>query len=68
MLFRSIAKAIADKTSYSVTIVGGGDTVPVLERLKIADKFTLLSTGGAAMLKFLAGKKLPGLEALKIKN
>lgn len=65
---KSIAKAIADKTSYSVTIVGGGDTVPVLERLKIADKFTLLSTGGAAMLKFLAGKKLPGLEALKIKN
>lgn len=63
-----IAKAIANKTSSAVTIVGGGDTVPVLERLKIADKFTLLSTGGSAMLKFLAGKKLPGLEVLKIKN
>ncbi len=61
-----LAKAIADRTGQAVTIVGGGDTVPVLEKARIADKFTLLSTGGGAMLEFLANKPLPGLEALNV--
>jgi phosphoglycerate kinase len=61
----AIARAIADRTGKATTIVGGGDTGPVLESLGIADKFTHLSTGGGAMLEFMAGKKLPGLEALK---
>lgn len=63
---REIAKAIAARTGKAVSIVGGGDTVPVLEGLGVADKFTLLSTGGGAMLDFLSGKPLPGVEALKI--
>ncbi|MFH0898762.1 MAG: phosphoglycerate kinase [bacterium] len=61
-----IAQAIAKRTGRATTIVGGGDTTPVVERLGLADQFTLLSTGGGAMLDFLAGEKLPGLEALKI--
>jgi len=60
-----IAKVIAARTGKATTIVGGGDTVPVLDKLRLADKFTLLSTGGGAMLKFLANEKLPGLEVLK---
>lgn len=64
---RSIAQAIAKRTGAAVTIVGGGDTGPVLEKMKIADQFTLLSTGGGAMLEFLAGKKLPGLETLNFR-
>lgn len=63
---RAIAKAIADQTGSAMTIVGGGDTVPVLEAAHLADKFTLLSTGGGALLEYLAGKKLPGLEVLEI--
>ncbi len=59
-----IAKAIADRTGSATTIVGGGDTVPVLEAAHLADKFTLLSTGGGALLEYLGGKNLPGLEAL----
>ncbi len=61
----AVARAIAERTGTTTTIVGGGDTVPVLESIHLADKFTLLSTGGGALLEFLAGKKLPGLEVLE---
>lgn len=47
-----------------VSIVGGGDTVAALDKLDLAKKMTYTSTAGGAMLYFLAGRKLPGLEAL----
>ncbi len=59
-----IAQAIARRTGPAVTIVGGGDTGPVLEKLGLADRFTLLSTGGGALLDFLSGRILPGLKSL----
>lgn len=46
-------------------LVGGGDTVAFLHRLGLLGKFKYVSTGGGAMLAYLAGEKLPGLEALK---
>jgi len=46
-------------------VCGGGETVEILKKLKVEDDIDLLSTGGGAMLEFLAGKKLPGLEILK---
>ncbi|MEK7620016.1 MAG: phosphoglycerate kinase [Patescibacteria group bacterium] len=63
---RDVAGAIAKQTGRATTIVGGGDTLPVIESLKLADKFTLLSTGGAALLQFLAGQELPGVEAVRV--
>ncbi|MFA5127258.1 MAG: phosphoglycerate kinase [Patescibacteria group bacterium] len=48
------------------TIVGGGETVELVNRLKIKNKFTFVSTGGGAMLAFLQGDKLPVLERLII--
>lgn len=63
---REIARTIAKETGHATTIVGGGDTLPLVESLNLSDKFTLLSTGGAALLQFLAGEPLPGLEALRM--
>lgn len=61
---RAIAAAVAGNRR-AVSVAGGGETVMFLKRIKLAQKFTFLSTGGGAMLDFLAGEKLPGIEALK---
>lgn len=47
------------------TIVGGGETVEVVEEMGMAKKMTWVSTGGGAMLALLAGEKLPGIEVLR---
>jgi phosphoglycerate kinase len=46
-------------------VIGGGDTVELLNKLGWLEKFNFVSTGGGAMISFLAGEKLPGLEVLK---
>ena len=58
----AIAKAIIASKAFSV--VGGGETVEFLEKQGMIDKFSHVSTGGGAMLSYLAGDKLPGIEAL----
>ena len=59
----SVAKAIGlNKRSFN--LVGGGETVEFLRKNKFDKYFDFVSTGGGAMLEFLAGKKLPGIEAL----
>lgn len=47
------------------TILGGGDTVALVSKLKLEKKFTFVSTGGGATLDFLAHGTLPGIKALK---
>lgn len=59
-----IAKSITESRAYSV--IGGGDTIEVCQKFGIKpEKFSHLSTGGGAMIAFLEGKKLPGIEALE---
>jgi phosphoglycerate kinase len=63
----SVAKMIADRTQADkdvVSMVGGGDTLAAIANLGIEDKFTFVSSGGGAMLDFLAKGTLPGIEAL----
>ncbi len=52
-------------TSKAFSIAGGGQTVAVIERMKLRDKITHISTGGGALEKFMMGEKLPAVEALK---
>jgi phosphoglycerate kinase len=47
------------------SIVGGGDIVSLVSKLKLENKFTFVSTGGGATLEYLAKGTLPGIKALK---
>jgi len=60
-----LAKLIAESGKES--IIGGGDTLSAVKELNLFDKFTFVSTGGGAMLEFLATGTLPGIEALNQK-
>jgi len=60
---REIIEAIAKSRAYSV--VGGGDTVTFIREIKKEKIFNHLSTGGGALLDYLVGKTLPGIEAIE---
>jgi phosphoglycerate kinase len=60
----TVGKAIL-KNKRAFSVVGGGETVSFLRRYKLTKAFDFVSTGGGAMLEFLAGEKLPGMIALE---
>lgn len=60
---KGILQAILDSRAF--TLVGGGESVQVLEENGAMDKISFVSTGGGAMLEYLAGKPMPGIEVLK---
>ena len=51
--------------SHAYVVVGGGETIEVLEKNEAIDKISFVSTGGGAMLEYLSGNKMPGIEALQ---
>jgi len=59
----AIAQAILQSGAFAVA--GGGDLAGFLGKHNLREKFAHVSTGGGAMLAFLAGEKLPGLRALE---
>ncbi|HYU06868.1 MAG TPA: phosphoglycerate kinase, partial [Thermoplasmata archaeon] len=60
---RELLSAVAEADGFSV--VGGGHTVAALEQLGIQSEIDHVSTGGGALMNFLAGKELPLVSALR---
>ncbi|MFZ1020111.1 MAG: phosphoglycerate kinase [Minisyncoccia bacterium] len=58
-----ILKLVA--ASKAESIIGGGDTVDLVSKMKMEKDFSFVSTGGGATLDFLANGTLPGIKALK---
>jgi len=58
----AIARAVA--STAATTVVGGGETVLALRRFGLQDHVSHVSTGGSAMLDFLEGHVLPGVQVL----
>jgi len=61
-----IAHFVAD--SYATTVVGGGDTADLVQRVGVVDEMSFISTGGGASLELLEGKVLPGVLPLMVKK
>lgn len=60
---KSILEAVIESEAFSV--IGGGESVQMLEEWGVFEKIGFVSTGGGAMLDFLGGVSMPGLEKLK---
>jgi phosphoglycerate kinase len=62
----TLARAIAASDAFS--IAGGGDTLAAIEKYRVADGISYISTGGGAFLEFCEGKDLPAVSALKARS
>lgn len=61
----ALAQLIAARSQgRAYGVVGGGETVEVVKKLGLTDDIDFISTGGGALLEFLSGKKLPGLQSI----
>lgn len=61
----AIANAVADATDAgAISIIGGGDSAAAIDRAKLSDRMTHISTGGGASLEFLEGKRFAAIDVL----
>lgn len=62
----SVARAIAKATENGAfTLVGGGDSVAAINKFKLGEQVSYVSTGGGALLEYFEGKTLPGIAAIQ---
>lgn len=64
----ALAQTVADLTQTKgvMSVAGGGDTMAALVNAGVNDQFSYVSTAGGAFLEWLEGKRLPGVEALRV--
>ncbi len=61
----SVARLVASRSKgKAFGAIGGGETLQAMDMIKMGEYVDLVSTGGGAMLEFLSGKKLPGIQAV----
>ncbi len=60
---QAVALAIAANSGFS--IAGGGETITAIERYKVREQISYISTGGGAFLEFVEGKTLPAVAILE---
>ena len=60
---KMIGEIVSESSGFKV--IGGGDTEAALTKFGLIDKMSYVSSGGGAMLEFLANGDLPGLKALR---
>lgn len=62
---KSVARLFASRAKgRAFGVVGGGETLQVINELNLNSEIDLVSTGGGAMLEYIANEKLPGIENL----
>ena len=59
-----IAQTIVNTENKIYSVVGGGDTIAVLNKANTLKQFNFVSTAGGAFLEYLEGKEIPGIRAL----
>jgi len=57
--------ALAIASSQAFSLAGGGDTLAAVEKYRVGDRISYISTGGGAFLEFLEGKQLPAVAILE---
>ncbi|RYE57447.1 MAG: phosphoglycerate kinase, partial [Sphingobacteriales bacterium] len=63
---RAIADAVvaATQENDAFSLIGGGDSAAAIAKFNLEDKVSYVSTGGGALLEYMEGKELPGVQAI----
>ena len=63
---KAIAMSVSKATKKGAfSLIGGGDSVAAINKYKLTNKVSYISTGGGAMLEYIEGKNLPGIQAIE---